>query len=132
MRVRRVGFLGVRSPGASDAAAFFRDVLGLPLLRDDPNWSILQLPTGTFDYVEFYGTDFVDQRVVPDGVDVLVAFAVEDVIAARDEIVAAGAIASEIVWAESEFGERFHNVGWFFFRAPDGNTYCIQQAPEPQ
>jgi len=35
--------------------AFFRDVLGLESVRSDPNWSILNLPTGSFDFVEVYG-----------------------------------------------------------------------------
>lgn len=115
----------------ADSTAFFRDVLGLPVLRDDPVWSVLQLPTGTFDYVEFYGPQFTDQRVVPDDVDFFVAFVVDDVIGAREEVVAAGAEATDIVWAEKEFGEHYKEVGWFFVSAPDGNTYCIEQVPEP-
>lgn len=131
MLTRRVGFLGVRSGAAAEGAAFFRDVLGLPMLRDDPNWSILKLPTGTFDYVEFYGTEFADQRVVPDDTGLLVAFVVDDVVAARHEVLAAGASATDIVWAEQEFGEHYRDVAWFFFRAPDGNMYCIEQVPDP-
>jgi predicted enzyme related to lactoylglutathione lyase len=111
--------------------AFFRDVLGLESLRSDPDWSILKLPTGRFDFVEVYGAAFEDQRLAPAGVGLFVAFVVDDLEAAHAEVQAAGCEAGAIVWAEEAFQEpAYEGFGWFFVRAPDGNAYCIQQAPD--
>lgn len=54
MNVLRVGFVGTRTANVEATGSFFRDVLGLDVVRDEPNWSIFQLPTGRFDYVEVY------------------------------------------------------------------------------
>jgi hypothetical protein len=65
VRVRRIGFVGTRAAEAPATAAFFRDVLGLEAIRSDPDWSILKLPPGGFDFVEVYGPAFADGRLAP-------------------------------------------------------------------
>ena len=55
VQVRRIGFVGARTADAAPTEAFFRDVLGLESVRSDPDWSILKLLTGGFDFVEVYG-----------------------------------------------------------------------------
>jgi catechol 2,3-dioxygenase-like lactoylglutathione lyase family enzyme len=131
VRVRRVGFVGTRAADMSATEAFFRDVLGLDSLRSDPDWSILQLPTGSFDFVEIFGAAFEDERLAPSGVQLFVAFVVDDLEGAHAEVQAAGSEAGEIVWAEKAFQTpAYEGFGWFFVRAPDGNVYCIQQAPD--
>jgi hypothetical protein len=72
VRVRRIGFVGTRAAEAPATAAFFRDVLGQEALRSDPDWSILKLPTGGFDFVEVYGSAFDDERLAPPGVGLFV------------------------------------------------------------
>src|SRR4051794_11038671 len=103
MRVLRVGFVGTRTPQVAETTAFFRDLLGLPVVRDDPTWSILQLPTGSFDFLELYGPEFDDTRLAPPGQSMFVAFMVEDVRSAHAEAAAAGANPSDIVWANEAF-----------------------------
>jgi catechol 2,3-dioxygenase-like lactoylglutathione lyase family enzyme len=130
MKVRRVGFVGTRTANVRATEAFFRDVLGLDSRRSDPDWAILQLPTGLFDFVEVYGPGFEDERLAPSEAGLFVAFVVEDLEAAHSEIRAAGFEVGELVWAEDAFAQSaFKGVGWFFVRAPDGNLYCIEQAP---
>ncbi len=55
--------MGTRAQDVPATEAFFRDVLGLESLRSDPEWSILKLPTGSFDFVEVYGAAFEDERL---------------------------------------------------------------------
>ncbi|MGB9359854.1 MAG: VOC family protein [Acidimicrobiia bacterium] len=130
MEVLRVGFVGVRTSNVESTTAFFRDVLNLDVLRDDPNWAILQLPTGQFDFVEVYAPDFSDERLIPTGVDAMVAFTVADLTTAHEEVRDAGIEVSAVVWAQDAFDDpALEGYGWFFLDAPDGNTYVIQQAP---
>lgn len=59
------------------------------------------------------------------------AFVVDDLEGAQEEVRAAGHEASEVVWASEAFGSpALQGYGWFFVSAPDGNVYVIQQAPE--
>jgi catechol 2,3-dioxygenase-like lactoylglutathione lyase family enzyme len=130
MEVLRVGFVGIRTSKIEATTAFFRDVLNLDVLRDDPNWAILKLPTGPFDFVEVYASDFSDERLIPTGVDAMVAFTVADLATAHEEVTNAGIDASALVWALDAFDDpALEGYGWFFLDAPDGNTYVIQQTP---
>ena len=123
--------MGTRTEDVPATESFFRDVLGLQPVRSDPNWSILNLPTGSFDFVEVYGAAFEDERLAPRGVGLFVAFVVEDLEGAHAEVREAGLDPGEIVWAEQAFKEpAYAGYGWFFVRAPDGNLYCIEQTPE--
>jgi catechol 2,3-dioxygenase-like lactoylglutathione lyase family enzyme len=119
MQVKRVGFVGVRTDKVAEMTAFFRDVLGLEGKRTDEAWTVSRLPTGSTDFVEVFGEEFDDERLIPREVDgVFVAFFVDDLAAARSHAEAAGAV---IV------GEAF---SWFFLRAPDGRIYCVQEASD--
>ncbi len=64
---------------------------------------------------------------------VVVAFAVDDIVGARDELAAAKVeMIGELVWANELFDDpKMEGFGWFFFRGPDGNVYVIQQDSRP-
>lgn len=131
MEVLRVGFVGTRTSSVEATTSFFADVMGLEVVRDDPSWSILRLPTGPFDLFEVYGTDFDDERLAPSDESLFVAFTVADLEEARREISAAGVDVGDVVWAADAFNDPdLEGYGWFFFRAPDRRTYVIQQVPE--
>ena len=115
MEVLRVGFVGIRTLNIESTTAFFRDVLNLDVLRDDPNWAILKLPTGPFDFVEVYASDFIDERLIPTGVEAMVAFTVADPVAAHEEVTDAGIDVSDLVWAQ----DAFDDPAW---RAMDGSS----------
>ncbi len=130
MKVLRVGFVGTRTASVKATTSFFRDVLDLQVLRDDSAWSILQLPTGRHEFLEVYGETFDDERLAPSGTGLFVGFVVDDLEGAHEEVLQAGAEASDILWAAEVFGEpSTEGFGWFFVKAPDGNTYVIQQVP---
>ena len=131
MKVLRVGFVGARTANVEATAAFFRDLLGLKMVRDDPAWSILQLPTGPYDLLEVYGSEFDDERLAPPDQPLFISFIVADILQAREEITAAGLEAGGIVWATDVFEDpELAGFGWFFFRAPDDLSYIVQQVPE--
>ena len=132
MKVLRVGFVGARTANVEATASFFRDVLGLDMVRDDPAWSILQLPTGPLDLLEVYGEDFDDERLAPPDQPLFVSFVVTDLLEARAEIAAKGHEVGDVVWASDVFGDpSMTGFGWFFVRAPDDLAYIVQQMPEP-
>lgn len=133
VKVQRIGFLGVRTDRVAETTAFFRDVVGLPAVATGEHRTVTQLPTGRWDFVEVFGSDFHDQLMIPPDADgVFVSIFVEDVEEALRDCEAAGIeILGETIWAEQAFGNpEYAGAGWFFVRAPDGNVYVFQQVPD--
>ena len=134
MRVRRLSFLGVKTDDFEAMTAFVRDVLGLEPGHRDEGWAVFQLASGDRDLVEVYRPGGYDERLLPAAATgPTVAFGVDDLLAARDELVAAGIeIVADVVWADEAFGSSsYEGFGWLFFRAPDGNVYALQQDQAP-
>ena len=131
MKVLRVSFVGVRSGDFAPTVDMFRDVLGFDVAFEHPGWAGFHLPSGNRDLLEVFGSADVDERVVPAEFEhgALVAFAVDDVVSAREELATAGIeLIGELVWATDVTGDPAdHGWGWCFFRAPDGNVYVLQQ-----
>ncbi len=62
----------------------------------------------------------------------LVAFAVDDIVGAREELAAGVELVGDIVWAADLFASpNMEGFGWFFFRGPDGNIYVMQEDSRP-
>ena len=134
MRIRRVGFVGVRTEDFDAMTEFVRDVLGLPAAHLDGGWGVFSLESGQRDFVEVYRPGEYDERLLPAAASgPTVAFAVDDLVAARAELLAAGIeIVADIVWAADLFSTSPDDgYGWLFFRAPDGNVYALQQERTP-
>ena len=132
MRVRRIGFLGVRTDRVAETTTFFRDVVGLAAVGTSESRTVTQLPTARWDFVEVFGRDFGDERLIPAEVEgIFVAIFVEDVDEARRDCEASGVeILGETIWADRAFGNPdYAGIAWFFVRAPDGNIYGFQQVP---
>ncbi len=132
MNVKRICFLGTRTPEFDATSAFFRDVLGLGVRHAEPAWSVFQLVSGRSDFVEVFGPDHDNARLFPDEVreGIVVAFAVDDIAGARAELVAAAEVEliGDLVWASELSGDTsMEGFGWFFFRGPDRNVYVMQQ-----
>jgi catechol 2,3-dioxygenase-like lactoylglutathione lyase family enzyme len=131
MIVRRVGYVGMRTEHLEAMTWFFRDVLGLRQTMVGETFSILQLPTGSFDFAEVYSSGHHDERMIPDDVEgPVVAFVVDDLQTALTEVKEAGLeVVGDVVWAAEAFGQPdMDGVGWFFLRAPDGRVYVIEQS----
>ena len=87
MNVQRICFLGTRTGNFDATSTLFRDVLGLHNVHAEAGWSIFQLPSGRSDFVEVFGSEYENASVFPAEVSegVVVAFAVDDIVGARDE-----------------------------------------------
>jgi catechol 2,3-dioxygenase-like lactoylglutathione lyase family enzyme len=131
MNVKRICFLGTRTPNFDATSRFFRDVLGLRAGHAEPGWSVFQLPSGRSDFVEVFGQEQDNAALFPADMreGIVVAFAVDDVAAARAELAAAEVeLIGDLVWASDLFGDAsMEGFGWFFFRGPDRNVYVMQQ-----
>jgi predicted enzyme related to lactoylglutathione lyase len=112
MQVTRIGWAGTRTGRYSAMVDFLTAVLGLTMERQEPDFAVLQLPSG--DKVEVYGPSDRDHRHFTTGP--VVGFVVEDLPAAVAELEQAGV---ELLGGHVDE----HGVGWRHFRAPDGNVY---------
>jgi hypothetical protein len=124
----------VKTESFEAMSVFVRDVLGLHPGHTDDGWAVFQLESGDRDLVEVYRPGGYDERLLPvAATGPTVAFAVDDLLAARAELVAADIeIVADIVWAAEAFDDpRLDGWGWLFFRAPDGNVYALQQDRAP-
>jgi catechol 2,3-dioxygenase-like lactoylglutathione lyase family enzyme len=133
--VKRICFLGTRTRSFDATSALFRDVLGLRNVHTEADWSIFQLPSGRSDFVEVFGPEHQNASVFPAEVSdgIVVAFAVDDIAGAREELAAAKVeLVGELVWASELFDDpSMEGFGWFFFRGPDENVYAMQQDSRP-
>ena len=119
MEIRKIAWVGTRTPQAEAMVAFARDVLGLRLDLEQPSFWMLGLPDGS--KVEVFGSDSPANRHFTTGP--VVGFLVDDVHSAAAELRAAGV---EIL-LETEDDESGN--AWVHFRAPDGNIYEVTQDP---
>jgi catechol 2,3-dioxygenase-like lactoylglutathione lyase family enzyme len=135
VNVQRICFLGTRTGNFDATSALFRDVLGLRNVHTEAGWSIFRLPSGRSDFVEVFGPEHENASVFPAEVSegIVVAFAVDDIAGAREELAAAKVeLIGELVWASELFDDpNMEGFGWFFFRGPDGNVYVMQQDSRP-
>lgn len=121
MHVKRLSWLGTRTENLDDMTAFFRDVLGLPLVHEEPGFAMLQLPGADHDYVEVFGSEDPETSFMTTGP--IVGLLVDDVEQACAELDQAGVeLIGSIEWLSGVEG-----YGWFYFRAPDGNVYACMQ-----
>ena len=121
MHVKRLAWLGARTEKFDATTTFFRDVLGLPVVYEEPGFAMHQLPDADRDFVEVFGADHPGGALYTTGP--VVGLLVDDITEARAELEAAGVeLLDSIHWPESMEG-----YGWFHFRGPDGNVYGMLQ-----
>jgi catechol 2,3-dioxygenase-like lactoylglutathione lyase family enzyme len=131
VKVLGVTFVGTRTTNFEATTAFFRDVLGLETAFSNPNWSVFKFASGDWDLLEVFGDQKRDERLMPyvGQSGTMVGFVVDDIVAGRAELEAAGTeLIGDFVWVDDlSSGSSNPGFGWFFFRAPDGNIYALQQ-----
>jgi catechol 2,3-dioxygenase-like lactoylglutathione lyase family enzyme len=114
MRVHGVVWVGSRTERFRETLAFFRDVLGVPLVEVEDGFAWAKMPNTS--QLELFGPadrDHLDFTTGP-----VPEFLVDDLPAALDELRAAGVeVLGEPVVQGTE--------GWLHFRAPDGNVYGL-------
>ena len=126
MQVKRLAWLGTRTENFDDTTAFFRDVLGIPVLHEEPGFARLQLPGADRDFVEVFAPDNPNAALYSTGP--VVGLLVDDIEQARVELDAAEV---ELI-GPSEWLESMDGYGWFHVRGPDGNIYAIMQDSRPE
>ncbi len=134
VNVRRLCWIGTRTEIFSETKDFFGRVLGLPIVLDEPEAAMFQLPSGEHDYFEVASVDDPYTAYLTTGP--APGFLVDDIVEAREELEAAGIeIVEPVRWmadvepALVEANPKLVDYGWFAFRAPDGNVYgCVQGA----
>jgi catechol 2,3-dioxygenase-like lactoylglutathione lyase family enzyme len=132
MRVRRIGYVGMRTDDVQAMTSFFRDVIGLEAAGEGETVTFQRLPTHRRDLLEVYAQEHRDARLIPDDADVVIAFVVDDIREAMTQVQAAGVeIVGEPVWAAEALDDpTLAEFAWFFVRAPDGRIFAIEQVPD--
>jgi len=132
MRVKRLGYAGMRTDDVTGMTRFLRDVLGLQPAGEDEQMTLQRLPTHRLDFIEVYAREFRDPRMIPDEVEFMLAVVVDDINEALAKVQEEGLeVVGGPVWAAEAFDDpTLAGFGWFFVRAPDGRVYAIEQAPD--
>jgi len=115
VNVLGISWAGIAVDSIETVVPFFRDVLGLTAVLEEAAFTKLVSRNG--DAVEVFGRggphppeQFATNRVV-------VGFLVDDIVAARKELAAAGI---ELI---GDLHEGSAGYRWQHFRGPDGNVY---------
>jgi catechol 2,3-dioxygenase-like lactoylglutathione lyase family enzyme len=114
MQVRGLTWLGLRTPQFGEMVAFFRDVMCMKPIRDEPGIAGFLMTDGTS--MELYELDEEFHAFFTTGP--VVAFQVDDVDACRATMEAAGI---EFIGPI----QRTAKASWNHFRAPDGTVFEI-------
>jgi len=114
MHVKGLIWLGLRTTQSEEMVKFFRDVMGLQLIRDEPELAGFQLTKDT--QMELYRLEEEFHAFFTTGP--VVAFQVDDVDSARTTMEAAGI---EFIGPIQRAGK----TSWNHFRAPDGTVFEI-------
>lgn len=114
MRVKGLTWLGLRTPQFNEMVTFFRDVMNMKPIRNEPGIAGFQMTDGT--NLELYELDEESHAFFTTGP--VVAFRVDDVDASRATMEAAGI---EFIGPIQRTGKS----SWNHFRAPDGTVFEI-------
>jgi len=114
MHVKGLAWLGLRTTRFEEMVTFFYDVMGMKLIRDEPEIVGFQLTDGT--QMELYRPEEEFHAFFTTGP--VVAFLVDDVDAARATMEAAGI---EFIGPIQRAGK----MRWNHFKAPDGTVFEI-------
>jgi catechol 2,3-dioxygenase-like lactoylglutathione lyase family enzyme len=114
MHVQGLTWLGLRTDQFEEMVKFFRDVMGMQPIRDEPEIAGFELTDGT--QVELYRPEEEFHAFFTTGP--VVAFRVDDVDVARATMEAAGI---EFIGPVQQAGK----TKWNHFRAPDGTVFEI-------
>ena len=114
MKVHSLAWLGVRTLRYEETVKFFRDVMGMKQIRDEPQIAGFQLTDNT--QMEVYHVEEEFHSFFTSGP--VVAFLVDDVEEARTNMEAAGI---EFIGPIQHAGD----TSWNHFKAPDGTVFEI-------
>ena len=116
MSIHGFPFVGVRTERFAEVRALYRDVLGMSMIKDEPQAAWFVTTTG--DQMHVYGPDDDDHDFFLQGP--VVGLQVDDFAATRDAMVAAGI---RFIGEPQTAGGAI----WNHYHGPDGNVYEIMQ-----
>lgn len=118
MRVKGYSWAGVGTDDFEETLTFFTSVLGLrSIVVDERGVAILEVADGQLLEIFGPGTRGKDLTSPP-----VIAFEVDDVAAAREELL------SKNVEMIGDVGS-WNGFEWFYFRAPGGRLFSIKKTP---
>ena len=119
MKVKGLSWVGVGTNHYEETFRFFTEVMGLKVATCGDRQAILHIAEG--QQLEIFGRDGPGKsRNSPP----TVAFEVDDVVAAREELIAAGI---ELI---GDVGH-WNGFEWQYFRSPDGHIFEVKKTPPP-
>jgi catechol 2,3-dioxygenase-like lactoylglutathione lyase family enzyme len=119
MRVLGYTWAGVRTANLKSAVGFFSDVIGLSLTQQNESLAQFEMPSGQLFEVFGSKSRFYSLHACP-----VLAFQVEDVRAARNELESRGVeFITDVDGDDTE--------AWVYFRGPDGYLYELWQTGRP-
>ena len=118
--IRSLIWMGVRTDRFQETVGFYRDVMGLPLAREAPDFALFTLANGVELHV--YGPS--DQDHLFFGPGPVIGLEVADFWNARSRMLASGIEFIGLVQQNAT-----HT--WNHFRGPDGNVYEIMSRDQP-
>jgi catechol 2,3-dioxygenase-like lactoylglutathione lyase family enzyme len=118
VNVNGYSWVGVGTDSFEETVSFFSNVMGLPIVVvDDRGVAMLKVSDGQFLEVFGPGTQGRELTAPP-----VVAFEVDDVGAAREELIAQG------IEVLGDTGS-WNGFEWLKFRGPEGHIYALQKTP---
>jgi catechol 2,3-dioxygenase-like lactoylglutathione lyase family enzyme len=117
MKVKGLSWVGVGTDNYEEAFRFFTEVMGLEVAVTADRQAILHVGEG--QQLEIFGRDGPGKTL---NSPPTIAFEVDDVAAAREELLAAGI---ELI---GEIG-RWNGFEWQYFRTADGHTFEVKKTP---
>ena len=120
MHIKGYSWLGVGTDNFDKTLSFFADVLGLQTaVVEDRGVAILKVAEG--QVLEIFGPGTEGRKLTSPPV---LAFEVDDVAAAREELLQNGV---EIL---GDIGS-WNGFEWLKFRGPEGHIFALQRTPPP-
>jgi len=120
MQVKAISWMGVKTEKFDELTRFFREVLNLPIMSEERDFVVFQLPNK--DQVEVFGPSGPNQDFVPDSP--VCGFLVDDIERARNELIEAGI---ELVGPLQRVPDGY---AWQHFRGPNGTLYEVTYDPQ--
>jgi catechol 2,3-dioxygenase-like lactoylglutathione lyase family enzyme len=117
VRVKSFSWVGVSTDDFETSLRFYRDLLGLETWVTGDRQAILKTTSG--HQLEIFGSDEREKQLTSSPV---IAFEVDDLESAREELRAAG------VQLIGEVG-RWDGFAWQYFRSPEGHIFELKSSP---
>lgn len=117
MRVKGLAWVGVGTDRYGETLHLFRDVLGLEIEAEGEEQAILRAGNG--QHVEIFGREGRGKSL---NTPPTIAFEVDDVLEARDALLATGI---EVVGEPGSW----NGHEWLYFRSPDGYLFEVKTTP---